>query len=59
MREIKMSLLNLIHITTDDIVKLDQLNSLEFIEFLFRNVFHEYSLPLSSLTFQSNPYIKD
>ncbi len=54
-----MSLLELIHITSKDIIRLDQLRSLKFFEFLFRNVFNEYSLPLSALTLQSDPYIRD
>jgi len=54
-----VDLLNLIHVTTDDILGLDQLSSVKFFEMLFRDTFIRHSLPLSGLTLQSNSNFKD
>lgn len=54
-----MKILDLIHITVDDIKGLNEYESTDLLEKLFRYEFANNSLEISGLTLSSNPNIKD
>ncbi len=54
-----MKILDSIHITVDDIKGLNEYESINLLEKLFRYEFVNNSLEISGLTLSSNPKIKD
>jgi hypothetical protein len=54
-----MKLLDLIHVNADDIKNLNEYESSELLNKLFRYEFANNSLEISGLTLSSNPKIKD